>query len=65
MFVVPVGSEWKQWISYKQLCLLCYQVFAFGLNNYCQAGVTGMWGVPEPREIYSGEGKLKINDLDT
>ena len=35
--------------------------------NVCclQCSVTGLEEVPEPREIYSGEGKLKINDSDT
>ena len=46
-----------------QSYVLCYQVFAFGLNYYCQAGVAGLEEVPEPREIYSGEGKLKKDDI--
>ena len=39
------------------LCILRYQVFAFGKNNADQAGVPGIEEVPEPREIYSGKGK--------
>ena len=31
----------------------------------CNVSVTGLEEVPEPREIHSGEGKLKIDDTDT